>query len=112
MEPSLRLGWSVPRLRSDPTARRATRVPAIGAMLAYRAALPARAARAIRGGRCDALMAHFRLVTPALVRSVQAAGGELYAWTVDDRVEVARLRAMGVDAVISNDPRLLQPRSP
>jgi glycerophosphoryl diester phosphodiesterase len=46
------------------------------------------------------------LVTPRLVRSVQGAGGELYVWTVDDPKRIASLEALGVDAVITNDPRL------
>ena len=46
-------------------------------------------------GECDALMAHWRLVTPRLVRAVHRAGGELYVWTVDElprdpRAPVAR----------------------
>jgi glycerophosphoryl diester phosphodiesterase len=105
-EPALRLGWSVPKLRRDPTVSPLTRVPAVAVGLAYRSALPARAARAISAGTIDALMAHWRLVTPALVRRVQAAGGELYVWTVDDRAVIARLEALGVDGVITNDPRL------
>ncbi|MBX5439950.1 MAG: glycerophosphodiester phosphodiesterase [Solirubrobacteraceae bacterium] len=105
-EPSLRLGWSVPRLRRDPMRSPWTRVPAIGWGLAYRTALPRRAAAAIRAGRADALMAQWRLVTAALVRRVHAAGGELYVWTVDDAATIARLEALGVDGVISNDPRL------
>ena len=27
-------------------------------------------------------------------------------WTIDDAAEIRRLEAMGVDAVITNDPRL------
>jgi glycerophosphoryl diester phosphodiesterase len=107
-EPALRLGWSVPKLRKDPMERRLTRVPAIGVALAYRAALPRYAAAAIRAGKCDALMAHWRLVTPALVQHIQAAGGELYVWTVDDRPTIDRLMALGVDGVITNDPRLFR----
>jgi glycerophosphoryl diester phosphodiesterase len=105
-EPALRLGWSVPKLRKDPMARRLTRPPAIAFALAYRAALPRYTAAAIRAGKADALMAHWRLVTPSLVRHVQAAGGELYVWTVDDRPTIDRLLALGVDGVITNDPRL------
>jgi glycerophosphoryl diester phosphodiesterase len=105
-EPALRLGWSVPKLRKDPMARRLTRVPALGFALAYRAALPRYAAAAIRAGKCDALMVHWRLVTPALVHHIQDAGGELYVWTVDDRPTIDRLLALGVDGVITNDPRL------
>jgi glycerophosphoryl diester phosphodiesterase len=105
-EPALRLGWSVPKLRRDPMQRRLTRPPAIAFALAYRAALPRYAAAAIRAGKADALMAHWRLVTPALVQHIQAAGGELYVWTVDERETIERLLGLGVDGVISNDPRL------
>jgi glycerophosphoryl diester phosphodiesterase len=106
VEPALRLGWSVPKLRRDPFRSRVTRVPAMALGGAYRAALPRRAAAAIAAGRVDAVMANWRLVTPALVRRVQAAGGELYAWTVDDPRVIARLEGLGVDGVTSNDPRL------
>jgi glycerophosphoryl diester phosphodiesterase len=51
-------------------------------------------------------MAHWRLVTPRLVRSVQGAGGQLYVWTVDDPKRIRALEALGVDGVITNDPRL------
>jgi glycerophosphoryl diester phosphodiesterase len=40
------------------------------------------------------------------VDKVHAAGGQLYVWTVDEAEEIARLEALGVDAVITNDPRL------
>jgi glycerophosphoryl diester phosphodiesterase len=51
-------------------------------------------------------MAHYRLITPALVRAVDAAGGELYVWTVDDAATIGALERLGVTGVISNDPRL------
>jgi glycerophosphoryl diester phosphodiesterase len=106
LEPGLRLGWSVPRLRRDYTRNPFTRLPALAVMLVYRALLPRRAARAIRSGRCDALMAHWRLVTPRLVRAVHGAGGDLFVWTVDDLPSIRRLAALGVTGVITNDPRL------
>src|SRR5581483_7659880 len=62
-EPGVRLGWSVPKLTRDPFRSRATRVPAFIVLQVFRALLPERAARAIRARRCDALMAHWRLVT-------------------------------------------------
>jgi glycerophosphoryl diester phosphodiesterase len=105
-EPGVRLGWSVPKLRRDPFRSRATRIPAFVALQAFRALLPERAARAIRARRCDAVMAHWRLVTPRLVRRVRAAGGELYVWTVDDLPRLRSLEALGVTGVITNDPRL------
>jgi glycerophosphoryl diester phosphodiesterase len=106
LEPRLRRGWSVPRLRRDYTRHWATAGPAYVALGVYRARLPARAGRAIRTGRCHAIMAHWRLVTPRLVRAVDGAGGDLFAWTVDDLPRIRRLAALGVTGVITNDPRL------
>jgi glycerophosphoryl diester phosphodiesterase len=105
-EPGVRLGWSVPKLKRDPFRSRAMRVPAFVAMHVFRAVLPVRAARAIRARRCDALMVHWRLVTPRLVRQVHAAGGEVYVWTVDELARLRALEALGVTGVITNDPRL------
>lgn len=105
-EPALRLGWSIPRARRDYTAGRLTLLPALAVLAAYRRGLPARAQRALACGRFDAIMAHWRLVTPALVRAVRAGDGELYAWTVDDAQTIASLSRLGVDAIITNDPRL------
>lgn len=105
--PELPLGWSVPRVRRDYTATPLTLLPALAVVRAWRATLPRRARQALQGGLCDAVMAHWRLVSRALVRTVADAGGELYVWTVDDPALVRRLRALGVDAIISNDPRLL-----
>jgi glycerophosphoryl diester phosphodiesterase len=105
-EPSLRLGWSVPRLRRDPFRSPATAVPAMVALQAARALLPRQAAAAIRARRCDALMVHWRLVTPRLVRRVAAGGGELYVWTVDELPRMRALEQLGVTGVITNDPRL------
>ncbi|HEY4829514.1 MAG TPA: glycerophosphodiester phosphodiesterase [Solirubrobacteraceae bacterium] len=105
-EPNVRLGWSVPKLTRDPFRSFHTRMQAYVALPVYRALLPGRAAAAFRARRCDAVMAHWRLVTPRLVRSIRAAGGELYVWTVDDLERVRALDALGVTGVITNDPRL------
>jgi glycerophosphoryl diester phosphodiesterase len=109
LEPRLRLGWSVPRARRDYTTSRLWLLPALGALAYLRARLPRAAAAHLRAGRCDALMAHWRLVTPALVRAVREAAGELYVWTVDDPARMRALEALGVSGIISNDPRLFAP---
>lgn len=106
LEPALRLGWSVPRVKRDYTTHLLTAIPALAILTGYRAMLPARARGGLRAGRFDAVMAHWRVVTPALVRSVHEGGGELYVWTVDDAARIVRLSALGVDAIITNDPRL------
>jgi glycerophosphoryl diester phosphodiesterase len=106
LEPALKLGWSVPRLRRDWTKSPLTALPAALVGSVARRGLPARASRALRERRCDALMAHWRLVSPELVEAVHAAGGELFVWTVDDPARIRALEALGVTGVISNDPRL------
>ncbi len=105
-EPALRLGWSVPRVRRDYTTDLLTAIPALAMLTGYRAMLPRRARAALREGRFDAIMAHWRVVSPALVRAVAEGGGELYVWTVDDSSLIDKLTKMGVDGIITNDPRL------
>ena len=83
--PQIRLGWSVPRIRRDPLRNPIMALPGIA---------------------IEALMAHWRLVTPALATAINRAGGELYVWTVDDPRRIRELERMGVSGVISNDPRL------
>jgi glycerophosphoryl diester phosphodiesterase len=72
----------------------------------YRALMPRRAREALASGKVDAIMAHWRVVTPALLRAVTREGGELYVWTVDDAAHIAKLTALGVSGIITNDPRL------
>jgi glycerophosphoryl diester phosphodiesterase len=103
--PGIRRGWSVPRVRRD-----YTRGP--GAPIAYgiarviRRRLPGQSAKLIRAGRIEAVMAHWLLSSERLVKQVRAAGGHVYVWTVDDAARIERLAAMGVDGIITNDPRL------
>src|SRR5947209_13281780 len=106
--PGLRRGWSVPRVRRDYT--RSPYAPlAYAAILVGRQILPGRAQRLLRAGRFEAVMSHYLLVTPRLVRAVQEGGGQLYVWTVDDAARIRRLESLGVDGVITNDPRLFEP---
>jgi glycerophosphoryl diester phosphodiesterase len=103
--PGARRGWSIPRVRRDWTRTAAAPI-AYGVVLWWRASMPAKAARLLRRGDCEAVMAHWMLVTPRMARSVRDAGGELYVWTVDDAERIASLEELGVDGVITNDPRL------
>jgi glycerophosphoryl diester phosphodiesterase len=106
LEPALRLGWSVPRVKRDYTSSPLLAAPAYVLLARVRRRLPPAARRHLEERRCDAVMAHWKLVTPRLVRTVAAAGGELYVWTVDDAARIRSLEAMGVTGVITNDPRL------
>ena len=106
IDPDITLGWSVPKVRRDYTASKLTIAPAATALAVGRRTFPRRAGVELRSGFCDAIMAYWRLITPRLARTVRAAGGELYAWTVDDAATIAELETMGVTGVITNDPRL------
>lgn len=102
-EPALRLGLSVPRARRNWLAHPLTRPGAL-VMLAYlRRALPPRVAAVLHEGLADAVMAHWGVVTPALLEAVLGAGAELYVWTVDDAARARELEALGVSGVIAND---------
>jgi glycerophosphoryl diester phosphodiesterase len=104
--PEIRLGWSVPKVRRNPLSSRWTRVPALVLARIAQRVLVRRAAAAIRAGRIDAIMCHWALVSPRLVRAIGAAGGELYVWTVADPARLAALERLGVTGIITNDPRL------
>jgi glycerophosphoryl diester phosphodiesterase len=108
LRPDLRRGWSVPRAKRDYT-KTWLAVPAYGLARWMRAGLPSQAARHIRAGTVQAIMSHWLLVSPRLVKMVQAAGGQVYVWTVDDRERIRKLESLGVDGVITNDPRLFEP---
>ncbi len=105
LSPGLRRGWSVPKVRRDYT--RGPLAPVAYLVARYvRARLPRQAAQMLSQGRIEAVMAHWLLVSPSLVEAIHAAGGELYVWTVDDLSRIERLAELGVDGVITNDPRL------
>lgn len=103
--PGLRRGWSVPRVKRDYTTR-AWRLPAYAASRVMRARLPGQASARVLAGGCEAIMVHHMLMSARLVRAVHAAGGEVYVWTVDHAPAIRSLEALGVDGVITNDPRL------
>jgi glycerophosphoryl diester phosphodiesterase len=105
--PEIRRGWSVPKVRRD-WMRSPFAPVAYGVARIARLRLPAQAARLIRSGGAEALMSHWILVSPRLVTAVHEAGGQLYVWTVDDPKRIEWLEAIGVDGVITNDPRLFR----
>ncbi|MGH2780164.1 MAG: glycerophosphodiester phosphodiesterase [Thermoleophilaceae bacterium] len=107
LAPGLRRGWSVPRVRRD-YVRSPLAVPAYAIARVMRARLPRGAAARIRAGGCEAIMCHQILMSGRLVKAVHAAGGQVYVWTVDDARRIRALEELGVDGVITNDPRLFE----
>jgi glycerophosphoryl diester phosphodiesterase len=56
--------------------------------------------------RWDAVMAQHRLVDGRLLDEVASRGGRLYAWTVNERTAIERLRGLGIHGIATADPRL------
>lgn len=44
--------------------------------------------------------------TPALIRRIQNSGRKVYIWTVNDRAAMARMFALGVDGIITDEPAM------
>jgi glycerophosphoryl diester phosphodiesterase len=56
--------------------------------------------------RWDAVMAQHRLIDGSLLAQVAERSGLLYAWTVNERAAIERLRLLGVHGITTADPRL------
>lgn len=102
-----RLGITIPKVSRDYLSMPSIVKPLLYAgIFEHRLRQPPRVAGMLERGEIDAVMAFHALVTPRLVKAVHDAGGELYSWTVDDAHMIIKLADMGVDGIVSNDPRL------
>jgi glycerophosphoryl diester phosphodiesterase len=107
LDPALRRGLTYPFDRRGVSGRRVLR-PAVWTVLrTLRAALPRRIVGLLRRADASVATLHYGVVSRAAVRSCHDAGATVLAWTVDDPVLYTRLARLGVDGVITNDPRIL-----
>lgn len=104
--PQIPVGFTYPQDRYGISRRQVLRPAVRLGSLALRRAVVARVPAMVRRAGAAALMLQHSLVSPAAVAQAHAAGAAVWAWTVDDPVQLARLDAAGVDAVITNDPRI------
>jgi glycerophosphoryl diester phosphodiesterase len=54
----------------------------------------------------DFLAVNMAMATPAFIRSNQAAGKQVFVWTVNDRMSLFRMMSLGVDGIITDEPAL------
>ena len=108
IEPELRLGWTYPLVTRPWDRSRLARPVVLSALALMRARFPALARRRAPEIQPAAIWIYHALASRRLVETTRYLGIELICWTVDDPDRIAALRKLGVDGIVSNDPRLLQ----
>ncbi len=111
LEPSLARGLSYPEDRLGISSR-----PSLAPVVRWggtglRRALPLRIGRWLARTRAGAAMLHHAVVSAATVNRCHALGAAVFAWTVDDSALAQRLVSLGVDGIITNDPRIFTARN-
>jgi glycerophosphoryl diester phosphodiesterase len=108
LEPNLRRGWTYPKARRDYT-KRPWAMPALqAALIAMRHRTPALAEQMLPELDVFAMWIYHPLASARLAKICKVAGVELIAWTVDDEPRMRKLVEMGVDGLVSNDPRMFK----
>ena len=74
---------------------------------ALRQVTPLRVPPLLRAARANVLSLHHSLCSRAAVRVAHARGAPVLAWTANDPATVRRLSALGVDAIVSDDPGMV-----
>lgn len=106
LESSLATGLTYPYDRYYLSRRRPLAPVLLVMTLALRRTLPARIGGLLRRAGASAAMLHHSVVSPAVVRAAHAVDAPVVAWTVDDPRVLKRVVRSGVDAVVTNDPRI------
>lgn len=106
IEPRLARSRTYPRGRLF-FGRRRTSIPVTGPVLAaMRLALPYRIAGLSEEVGASAMTLKHQVVSRSVVERCHELGIAVLVWTVNDRGLFRRLDALGVDGVISDDPRI------
>jgi glycerophosphoryl diester phosphodiesterase len=108
LEPKLRRGWTYPKTTRDWTKRPWVKPALKVALRGMRMQLPGLAAEKLPQFGVFAMWVYHPLASERLAGICKRAGVELIAWTVDDERRMRRLVEMGVDGLVSNDPRLYE----
>lgn len=99
LEPGLRLGLSRGQWMTSVPARAARE----GLVAMIRVTLPLLLFE-LRFSRATAIMLQHDIVAPTLVTRLHQHGYQVFAWTVDDRLEARRITAARVDGIATNVP--------
>ncbi|MEP7223553.1 MAG: glycerophosphodiester phosphodiesterase [Actinomycetota bacterium] len=106
IDPGVRAGITVPRgVLGVTESGRGAPIAHVGLGL-LRRVTPLATPLALSAARATALVLHHSLAGEAAVRRAHDRGAAVIAWTVDDPRDLVRVDEAGVDAVVSNDPRI------
>lgn len=104
--PAITRGLTYPEDRFG-IGKRPVLLPVLGAaVVAMRGALPRRIEGWLARAGASVAVLHQALISRTVVERCHALGVPVIAWTVDDEVRARRLAALGVDGIVSNDPRI------
>ena len=106
VEPSLRLGKTYPQDRTGLVKQPIFHPPARLIVRALKRTLPRRIGSLLRAARATAAVLYWEVVTAPTVARCHALGAPVLVWTVDDPELVPWLDRLGVDGVVTNDPRI------
>ena len=106
LEPRLRLGFTYPWDRRGMSTRRTLAPFVVASLLALRRVLPRRIERLLRRAKASVAVLHWAVVSRSVVERCHACDAPVLAWTVNDPKLVSRLEGLGVDGVVTDDPRV------
>jgi glycerophosphoryl diester phosphodiesterase len=107
LAPWLPRALSYPEDRAGLSRSRAFGPLTIAGAAALRAALPRRIVGLLARAEATIAALHYAVVSRAVVERCHAVGAPVLVWTVDDMARATRLEELGVDAIVSNDPKRL-----
>jgi glycerophosphoryl diester phosphodiesterase len=102
--PALTRAISYPRDRYGASKVRWPKPLVATSAACLRPAMQLRLLPLLAGAHAGVLSLHHTLVSRSLVAAVHARGATVLAWTVNEPRDVSRVAAIGVDAIVSDDP--------
>jgi glycerophosphoryl diester phosphodiesterase len=106
LAPELDRGWTLPKVSRDWSRRPLLRPVFLAGSASLRARLPGLIRSRAPELGVWAVWIYHPLITKRLMDAAHSVDVAVIAWTVDDAERMARLAALSVDGICTNDPRL------
>lgn len=106
LAPEMRRGWTLPRISRDPRSSPLTKPFIRPGLALLERRLPRLIARDAKQLDVWSVWLLHHLATPRVIAAAHAHGLAVIAWTVDSAARQRELAELGVDGLVSNDPRL------